>query len=430
MRTINTLFLIATTCLPTTAAFRSWRGHIHPGIRRSKAQPAIQCPNSSFQSNNHRPRQHRLHLFERDSAKNSAISNNDHTDPTDKKTCQILLLDHFNINHQKGQHSLLKAFYFDFLKCAIDPRKYENYSSGKKTVWANIGMHQFHLPEGNPEAQVLDGKITLIYETLDDLQVRYESFLSGESLELNFLKGSKFNATVIQQNEAGNKLMKVTDPWGNNFEILQSSDPSFDRASHLGSQPILDGHYPSEGLAMKDLTIHVATGANLEGISRFYDRITGASTFDISDSSVSISMGERGQTLTFRHHPDGLEGGDIRHHDFSYESSEEKKKILDSDDKPSYPMNYGPHISLYITNFPHAYRAASDLGVLYVNPRFKRRAYTEAEAIDQCMFRIIDVVDPLDESKEVILRLEHEVRAIVTKDGKKYKSCPLFEIPT
>ena len=35
---------------------------------------------------------------------------------------------------------------------------------GKKTLWANVGMHQFHLPEGKPDAQVFDGVITLIHE--------------------------------------------------------------------------------------------------------------------------------------------------------------------------------------------------------------------------------------------------------------------------
>ena len=46
--------------------------------------------------------------------------------------CGVILLDHLNINHEKGRQDALKAFYFDFLGCAIDPRKYENYVAGKK----------------------------------------------------------------------------------------------------------------------------------------------------------------------------------------------------------------------------------------------------------------------------------------------------------
>ena len=47
-----------------------------------------------------------------------------------------------NINHEKGRHDLLKAFYFDVLGCAVDPRKIENLDKGKKTLWANTGIQQ------------------------------------------------------------------------------------------------------------------------------------------------------------------------------------------------------------------------------------------------------------------------------------------------
>ena len=58
-------------------------------------------------------------------------SKNDGTIDDDAQ-CEVLLLDHLNINHEKGRHDALNAFYFDFLGCAIDPRKYENYVAGKK----------------------------------------------------------------------------------------------------------------------------------------------------------------------------------------------------------------------------------------------------------------------------------------------------------
>ena len=46
--------------------------------------------------------------------------------------CRVLLLDHLNINHERGRHDALKSFYFDFLGCGIDPRKYDNYLAGEK----------------------------------------------------------------------------------------------------------------------------------------------------------------------------------------------------------------------------------------------------------------------------------------------------------
>ena len=65
----------------------------------------------------------------------------------------VLVMDHININHAKGRHDLLRAFYFDVLGLAVDPRKAENLDKGKKTLWANAGIAQFHLPEGSPSAQ-------------------------------------------------------------------------------------------------------------------------------------------------------------------------------------------------------------------------------------------------------------------------------------
>ena len=58
----------------------------------------------------------------------------------------IKVVDHVNMNHEKGRHDLLKAFYFDLLGFAVDPRKIENLDKGKKTLWANAGIAQLHLP--------------------------------------------------------------------------------------------------------------------------------------------------------------------------------------------------------------------------------------------------------------------------------------------
>lgn len=333
---------------------------------------------------------------------------------SDDNPCQVLLMDHLNINHEKGRHDALRAFYFDFLGCAIDPRKQENIELGKGTLWGNGGMHQFHLPEGKPDAQVLDGVITLIHEDLPALLERYNDYLDGDE-RFAALKETEFLVGVVDED-----MLMVQDPWGNQFTIMASDDPLEDRASTIGAQPLIEGHQPSEVLKWEDLTVYVPHDANLDGIGRFYQYVLGAPAIEElrSESSICISMGER-QTLTFQHHPDGP-NTEVYHHDFSYD---EQNSSL-----PLYPSNHGPHISLYVTDLGEAYRRAAKLGVQYVNPRFKRRAYTEEEALDQCMFRLIEIIDPLDENKEVILFLEHEVRSTKTKDGKRYKSCPLNEV--
>lgn len=360
-------------------------------------------------------------------ANSISIDNEDDVEqPSSSSSCRVLLLDHLNINHEKGRHDVVKAFYFDFLGCSIDPRKYDNYLSGKKTVWANIGMHQFHLPEGEPKAQVFQGMITILHSNLDVLMERYNRYLDGEKDDkLAPLQNTEFLVGMLD-----NEMMLVTDPWGNEFCILPSDDPIEDRAANIGSQPTLDGHVESEGLAMEDITVYVPHTANLDGISRFYEYVFGAPTLEELSSSesnsISIAMGER-QTLTFQYHPDGMDADDeVEHHEFRYHDEENDGDS--SSDQPFYPSNYGPHISLYVSNLSHAYKQAEKLNVLYVNRRFERQAYTLDEAIDQCMFRVIDMIDPLDENKEVILRLEHEVRSTTTRDGRKYKSCPLLDV--
>ena len=67
--------------------------------------------------------------------------------------------------------------------------------------------------------------------------------------------------------------------------------------------------------------------------------------------------------------------------------------------------------------------------MLFVNPRFKRRAYTLDDAVDQCMFRCLNIVDPEGDINDVIVKLEHEVRSVVKCDGTMYGSCPFDEVP-
>ena len=314
----------------------------------------------------------------------------------------ILILDHLNINHEKGRHDLLKAFYFDFLRCAVDPRKEENIAKGSKTLWANVGASQFHLPEGKPDAQVFDGLITLSYPNLDGLRERY----TDKSIR-SILDGTKFRVE-----DTGVDAMHITDPWGSQFKIIAGGEGEKDpRGVQKGAS--------SEGMSMPDLTVYVPPGSNFAGIGRFYDAVLGAPTLGCDDASCSISVGPR-QTLTFAAHPGGSDAS-ISHDDLRDEGEIEGK--------PHYPSNYGPHISMYVADLRKCYDKASALGLCYVNPRFKRRSYNAEEAIDECMFRCLDIVDPEDVSAGPILKLEHEIRSVVKRDGSKYKSCPFENIP-
>ena len=50
---------------------------------------------------------------------------------------------------------------------------------------------------------------------------------------------------------------------------------------------------------------------------------------------------------------------------------------------------------------------------------------SRSAAIEQCMFRVLDVVDPENVAAGPIIRLEHEVRSVIKADGTLYKSCPV-----
>jgi hypothetical protein len=323
----------------------------------------------------------------------------------------ILILDHLNLNHEKGRHDWLKAFYFDFLQCTPDPRKQENLDAGKKTVWANIGANQFHLPEGkepSPGAQVLQGFVTLAYPDLTKIQ-------GGLEMCAKKLQGSKFACSTLVDG-----TLAVTDPWGSSFRLVAGNPNERDVR---GQQP---GSESSEGLALRDLTIYAPANCNMAGIGRFYEQILGAPVRSVDNQAdnkcVVVVVGPR-QTLTFQQHPDGLGSEHVYHHDLRDEQVEPPTGF------PAFMSNYGPHVSMYVADLAGSYQRAQALGVAYVNPRFKRRAYTLDEAITDCMFRCLDIVDPENPQDGVILQLEHEVRSVVNKDGSMYTSCPFDKIP-
>jgi len=351
------------------------------------------------------------------SATSSSQSNNNN----------ILILDHININHEKGRHDLLKSFYFEYLQCSIDQRKYANLEKGSSTLWANIGAHQFHLPEGSPHAQVLNGFVTMLFpvDSYKDMKVGGERYANV----VKVLDQSEFQ--VNDESDDNEKVLHITDPWGTNLQLIFGS--STDTISHQSKMPftydergIQDKGLEADGYSISDLTLFVSVGTNLSGIGRFYEQILGANV-SYSYTATIVSMGPY-QTLTFKikQSDDQDDESDyiITHVDLRDEKVEEQK----ANNKPYFPSNYGPHISLYVSDIRSTYQRVRDLGVDYVNPRFKRRAYNEEEVVDDCMFRCLDIVDPENANEGTILQLEHEVRSVVKRDGSKYKSCPFDNI--
>lgn len=302
----------------------------------------------------------------------------------------VLVLDHLNANHQKGRHDLLQAFYKDVLGLALDPRKAENVEKGRKTLWFNAGVHQFHCPEAEC-AQVFDGRITLAYEA-----DAFASLVQRLEAPPAVLGQSAFG---WESTDAG---VSMRDPWGSQFELVRRDGPVDARGEQAGPA--------SHSTGLLDLTVHVPSSAQtVAGISRFYQHVLGCVVLRETADELVLQVGPT-QTLTFRLLP----GRDAAH-----------DEVVTLEDGIA---NNGVHLSLYVRDFRETYVRADELGVTFVNHRFKRRAYCLDDALEQCMFRILEIRDPLAPDVP-IMRLEHEVRSTVTVGGSKYKSCPFFEVP-
>ena len=245
---------------------------------------------------------------------------------------------------------------------------------------------------------MLDGLVTLSYESLDKVRSRL-----GDA-------PSVLTGTAFGWAEEHGKLL-VTDPWGSKF-LLQEQKGARDPR---GTQPGLE----SEPTAISDLTINVPNGANLEGIGRFYEQVIGCQKMpeESKDGRLVLSTGP-GQTLTFQESPDASLV--IAHEEMGFFAAK--------DGRPGGACNNGAHLSVYVRDLALAFDTAELLGVIFVNHRFKRLAYTKEEALDQCMFRVLDIIDPEAPGAGPIIRLEHEIRSATKVDGRLYKSAPFRDL--
>ena len=310
----------------------------------------------------------------------------------------VLVLDHVNMNHEKGRHDLVKAFYFDVLGLTVDPRKAENLELGRKGVWANAGITQFHLPEADA-AQVLDGSITLVYSDLAAAKQRC-------AFAPEVLAGTNYSWVERSDWAQGSCELHVTCPWGTHF-VLRQDVGAYDAR---GAQP---GEVAADCFGIADVCVHVPSEKDLAAVGRYYSQVLGCPIETPNRGELAVRVGPK-QTLTFRPSPDAAP---VAHED-----------LRDDDEGVA---NYGIHLSLYVADLEAAYERAAALAPgIFVNWRFKRRAHTLEEAAEQCMFRVLDVVDPAaGAAAKPIIRLEHEVRSCVKTDGKKYRSCPFDEVP-
>ncbi|GMI37257.1 hypothetical protein TeGR_g15040 [Tetraparma gracilis] len=319
---------------------------------------------------------------------------------------QILLLDHMNLNHRLGDHQSVLSFYVRTLALSLDSRKAPNIDAGEGTLWVNAGATQLHLSGGRPEPQVLDGRVTFLYKSVPALSRLQSRAVRNEVSYTSYPPGLASPVAPSRSLGGGGgaqPCMVLRCPYGNEVVArVGEADPR-------GSQPDTDPSMECNGIS--EVELFVPDASSLPGIARFYNAAFAANC-SVADGPgtalsppgprVRVAFGPT-QHVTFRPGPQRNQG---------------------------YADGDGPHVSLYVGGLAEVWGnvQAIDPGLVYVNPRFKRQALTLADAEEQCMFRVLNIVDPLSPGK-VLFRLEHEIRSPTNKDGTKYKSYPLGHAP-
>jgi hypothetical protein len=313
-----------------------------------------------------------------------------------RTAARLSLYNIVNLNVPSQQYIL--PFYFSVLGCGMDPRKADNLApdAKKKTLWANCGASQFHLPYGD-NAQRIPGKIGLRYNSLDGLKERLGSLaVVGDCVE-------KYEEKTTP---SGEPCVEITDVYGNLFYCSQGGNPVSDQT---WKQPFIT---PSEtdintwgevareygrqetdccGISFVEFKCPIGTA---EQIALFYESVLDATTSVIdSDDGSKVAViafgnvdetGRADQSLLFRE---------------------------TSDDIPPYD---GHHIAMYVgesaADFDQAFRNAEVAGVVWVNPRFSDKATDLQGARKWQQFRFKDILDM--ETGEPVFELEHEIRSV------------------
>jgi len=348
----------------------------------------------------------------------------------------LLVLDHVNINHEAGRHDLVKAFYYDAMRLSVDPRKAENIATGRNTLWANCGATQFHIPE-DAAAQVLSGPITLHYADTASLEALAER-----------LAASAFAC----ERDAAAGTVTTACPWGNVF--VAKVGPGDPRGFQPG--PVAAEQDGPVGIAAVELCVR--DQAALDGTRRFFETVLDARTSVGDDGAVAIHCGPH-QDLRFRVGPVGPDAYDDGYGPHISMCVTARLLLLllvvllrpraaaaftaSTFTTTTTPLllrlrllrTHSPRLSLrYVKDLSATWDRAVALGAetIFASPRFKRKAYTKPQALEQCMFRTLSIVDPAEDvapgaARTRVARLELEVRASTNEDGTKYRSYP-FEL--
>lgn len=302
----------------------------------------------------------------------------------------LTLLEHINLNIPNHDHI---DFYYKVLGCGMDPRKAANLKPNalKKTLWANAGASQFHLPYGQV-GQRIPGHVGLFFDSLEGLKKRVAEHIDCYA---HVEEGS--------DQATGRDFVRLTDHYGNIF-VCRAKDAE---APSSLRQPIIS---PSDAEEWGDIAttygreetecrgIHYVEfqcpPGSASKIASFYDSLL--------DATTNVVTTAEGSAMAIV----GI--GNID------ESGRSTQSLLFRETSEGIPPYDGHHIALYVgqnaADFEQAFRNALIAGVVWKNPRFSDQVDSLEEAQKEQQFRFKDIIDI--ESGERIMELEHEMRSV------------------
>jgi hypothetical protein len=219
-------------------------------------------------------------------------------DRTQADLGNIVNLSHVNVNITDQR--LSTHYYVSGLGLTRDPF----LNTGVRNMWVNVGMSQFHLPDGVPCC--LRGVTGLVIPGR-------EALLDRLARAKKPLEGTKFSFRET------NDGVETTCPWGNRITVHEP-DP---------------GHFGRVQLGMPYVAFDVRPGT-ARGIARFYREILGG--------KAQVAENGKGPQAT-------VEVGERQY--FYFRETEAPQPDFD-----------GHHVQVYVTDFSGPHRKLLDLGLI------------------------------------------------------------------
>ena len=267
----------------------------------------------------------------------------------------------------------------------------------------NLGSQQVHLESvSDSEAHVLTGSVglTVPHETFNALR----GVLGTWSM---FATTTSAAGTQFAVTEVGETTLAVTCPWGSTY-LLRAAEISEGYAAARSSSdnvPRMAAFHDGldEGSSVRSIGMegirfveYRCRPNTAQRIGLFYEEVFGCKvTYTAVKGPAQAATVLVGPSVHF-----------VFHEVYDQPLTDEEER------RQAGSEGTGLHVAIYIASFKKAYERLKQLDLIWTNPRFAHldRCDTWEEAHASRQFRFRKIVDL--ETREVLLELEHEVRAV------------------